>query len=333
MRKAGIGTVALALAWIISFLAFETASANHGHETLDVDECQAFQYVLEANDQLYLCRYNAVELEHATTSDDLGTSGLFLVIEEASSTVELASIPRMGFGLAGIYFSGDDLFAPTFATDTVDAYLTQNPSFFSSPDESARVDVTFNESTVSTDTQDLLTVILPQMLFRLEFDDPEIQTGTLISGSGITNAGRVYVTEAFEQLLILVPEAFNVPLDNVIPELGTDDVPILLQNIQAAGRQTYYAKGIESWGKLFGFGFTAMSLIEDGVILGFILFALHRVRKFGIPVNHKAAYFSIIPLLLVDAYTAAIGFDVFVVTIDMLFIFGAGMWVNRHIPG
>lgn len=335
MRTAGIGTIAFALAWIISFLAIETASANHGHETLDLLECQSWEYVLEQNDQLYLCRTNIVELEHATSADDLGTAGVFLVIEENGSPIKVANIPRVGYGLAGVYFSGTDLFAPTFATDTVDAYITQNPSFFTTPDESTHINITFNEATSPLDTQDLLTLELPRMIFRLEFSDPDIPLETLIRGGGITDEGRVYTNEAFEVLEVLIPEAFNVPLENVIPTIDADpDVPAFLQAIQDAGRETYFAQSMRSWGTLIGIkSYTMTTFLINFVMIGALLGLMRAIEvKLGWRVNYKAVYFSLFPTLLIDAYIGAIGFDVFIIFIDMVFIFGAGMFANRHIP-
>ena len=169
MRAKRIGAIAFAVAGIVGVLIVTPTYASHGHETLAVNECQAYQFVLEANDQLYLCRYEAIELSHATASDDLGTAGILLVIEENSTPIELANIPRMGVGLAGVYFTGNDLFAPTFATTTVDVYLSQNPTFFPVPDESIHIDVTFNVSSNVLDTQELLTTSLGQMIFRIGF--------------------------------------------------------------------------------------------------------------------------------------------------------------------
>ncbi len=330
MRTAAIGTIAITLAGIISFLYIGTASAGHGHETLDLNECQAFQFVLEANDQLYLCRFEIIELTHASSSDDLGIAGVLLVIEEDGAPVEIANIPRLGVGLAGIYFNGSDLTVPTFSSTTVDAYLTQNPSFFPTPDESTHIDIVFNPSTASFDTQDLLTQSLWEIIFRIEFQDETIPLETLITGGGITDEGRIYVEEAFDQLTILVSAAFALPTISVVAVLDSVGVPAAIQALQAAGRATYFATGLRTYGKLIGTGYTTTVLIINGIILA--IFALV-ARKFSKVFNHKAIYFATIPMLLIDAYIGAIGFDVFIVYVDIIFIIGTGMFVSRHIPG
>lgn len=330
MRRYGIASIAVAIAGIISFFTFEEASADHGNETIDLLECQAFQYVLSANDQLYMCITNVVELEHASTSDDLGTAGVFLLLEEASSTVEIATLPRLGVGIAAIYFAGDDISAPEFASDSVDAYLAQNPSFFISPVESEHIDIEFNESSDYVDTQDLLSLIIPQMMFRLEFLDENISLGTLIDSTGITNQGRIYIDESFQQILILAASAFAVPSVDLIATFDPPDIPAILEAIQEQGKSTYFATGFMSFGKLIGLGFTG-SVIVINLIIFLILVWL--VRKFKEKMNHSVVYYATIPALFIDAYIGAFTFAIPILYVNMLFILGSGMFLTRRIPG
>jgi hypothetical protein len=303
-----------------------TAQADHGFDTLEVPECQAYTHVLENNDQLYLCRITGLELSHADPDDALGATGIVLRLDSAGSPVRTVSVPDDGYSLAAIYFGSEDGDIPTYATTTTEIILLENPALFPTPATSTPRTPEFNADSTLATTSALIAEDLPRVMLRLETSDPEVPTETYLSGTSITQTGKDIIAAAFPQLPILAASAFVLSIESAGGDFTNPTSPPFVEQLKTTGRNSPFSLGIESLGETFGFPFFATTLIFMLILFIGIVVILWKLTN-----GAQTAYIWIFPILYIGARIGGFSFEAMILIPVAILGLAGIVLINRHV--
>ena len=313
-----------------AYLTQSTAQGDHGVTSLEVQECQGYQHVLETDDQLYLCRYNVVEAEHPPGSP----IGPAVAIGRIQSTTPLVihknvSLPALDHALVGFYFGDDDADKPVWNDADLEVLLLENPTLFPIPVESTPESILFNTGPTNLEeTSDELVDDLPKIMLRLETQDPTAAAGSYVVGTGITNVGRPFVTDAYGPLDVIASGAFQPEVISAGTSVTGPAAPGFISGIAAAGRQSGFATGIEGLGGFFGLPYIGSLLALMAILFGGVV-AL--IKKYGGEGSESTMIFWILPILLVGGYLGdgTILFGAAVLLVAMTLFIGGAMFIQR----
>ncbi len=298
------------------------------YPTLEVPECAAFRFVLEDNDQLYLCRTVGIEDTATLPADVLGAAGLALRIEDAGGTIRLGTVPTIDFGISIFYFAAADVDIPTWADAAIRIVLMENPALFTVPDESTLNTPVFSTAMTLDDTRDAITERLPRQMLRLQEDDPTVGLDDLVVGTGITPQGKTLYTSAFPPLVTIAPAAFLVSGTNAGGSFVGGTQPSFVSTIVTAGRTSRFTQGLEKIGSDVGLPFTATMLILGLLFIGLIGWAIFKING-----ELSTIVYWIQPIvLLLGILGTPLFFESSIVIAGFAFVFGSGMYINRHWP-
>ena len=332
MRKFAV----VATAFIVGFILFIQTSktplvfADHGFDTLEVNECSAWEHVLQTNDQLYLCRYFVDELPHVDPLDILGAAGAVLRIKDGVGSIKSASVATVGHGLGAIYFDALDPLIPTLPDATLRVQIIENPAVFPTPLESTDNTPSFPSTTDLNTTRDDITAFLPRIMLRLEQADPDIEAETYVVGTGITAIGKVLVENTFSALITISPAAFILSTTNAGGGFGGSITPSFITTIRTTGQNSAFSIGIGQIGEFVGLPFTITVLVFCALIYGFVIFAFH--RAFGASIN-RTLILWLWPSMLIGGFMGGTWlFELSIVLAGLTMVIGVAAFINRDIP-
>jgi len=248
-----------------------TASAAHDLTSCITSLRVAFHHVLETDDLLVLLRFALVEDLSDPAESTYGPQAASLALYEdiADPPVQRFHPPRTGYGLAAVYLSASEATAITFGGADVRVCLEANPTLFGTPLDSCDSggSLTWENTADSAATLAVLRTWTLQLVTSIEQDDPDLGSNTLVYGSYITDQGAPYVVESFPSLYTLVPTIFGVS-GQVIGTPGTARPTTAFEaTIEAEGRASDFAQGVEDLGEPFGIPFAAMGIGLAGVLV------------------------------------------------------------------
>ena len=180
------------------FTYFSFSQETQGATFLEIDvlETQCYRHIIDSNDIGCITRY--VHKEDAVLPIH-SVSGNFLSIANSTSTLASIFVPVNDNGLAVHYFEPTDPNIPSWDDSSVETFFRQNPFIFTSPTETTRVAVEWNNTATSggnfAETKAELQADIPLILLRMEESTSDFDSGNLVIGS--------FVSEQ-EQILTLV---------------------------------------------------------------------------------------------------------------------------------
>ncbi len=307
------------------------AEADHGADTLAVAECQAYEHVLETDDQLYICRYEATELEHPPGSP-IGVGFAIARLQDTTPGPTVihsnVSIPRLGFALVGFYFADSDPDKPTFSDGGIEVIILENPTLFPVPLESTPEAPEFNSTADLQATADELVLDLPRIMLRLEESDIDLATNSIVVGTGITQLGSAYVTDAYGPLETIASGAFLPETISAGSSVTGPAAPGFITGLASSGRSSGFATGIEGLGGFLGLPYMGSLLMFMAAMMGLVAYV---VKTYGGEGSEPTIIFWVMPVFLMGAYLGdgIILFAAAVLMVALTLFIGGAMVIQR----
>ena len=319
---------------VLMVLAFLVSPAPaRADRPLSALEAYIWQSVVEDGDALVILRYELPTDDWAVSSGGPGPEAAQATVEKGSQTKAYRPIPRVGYGMAGIYLTPTQVADIVWGASDVRVCVREDP-VYPSPSVSC-VAPTWRPATSVDQGRQNLTADLPQMVYRMETEDPEVPTGTYVQNGLITLDGYQVVSLAVPSIAALAPDAFTVAVvEGMQGTIGTgpgtyeqsyssyaqsqQSVQGLVETVQAFFGQS------ANW-RIIAFSFGALLAL---VILGaLVLF---------VPVSPSVALAGGASLLVPSLFLVGVYLDIVpravAFFLALLLTVGFAAWVFQRVP-